>query len=132
MFGGPGADRFWFDDGDTGLGAANRDRISDFLRSQGDKLNVELIDANLNVAGDQDFVFRGTAAFTGIGQIRVVASGADRIIQGNNDSDMQADFEIILVGFNTAVLGRRLQRPLSQLTDRGDLQWPSSTARTQR
>ena len=83
---------------------ANRDRIVDFLRNQGDKLNLELIDANLNVGGDQDFVFRGTGAFTGIGQIRVVNSGADRIIQGNNDSDKQADFEIVLQRFNTAVL----------------------------
>jgi Ca2+-binding RTX toxin-like protein len=104
MFGGPGADTFWFDDGDSGVGAANRDRISGFLRNHGDKLDLDPIDANLNLAGDQDFVFRGTAAFTGIGQIRVVGSGADRIIQGNNDSDLQADFEITLVGFNTGVL----------------------------
>jgi Ca2+-binding RTX toxin-like protein len=53
--------------------------------------------------GGNDLVYGGAKAFTGIGQIRVVNSGADRIIQGNNDSDMQADFEIVLVGFNTAV-----------------------------
>ncbi|HMR54527.1 MAG TPA: calcium-binding protein [Amaricoccus sp.] len=105
MQGGSGADQFWFDDGHTGLGTAGRDRISDFSRSQGDKLDVDLIDANLNVAGDQDFVFKGTGAFTGIGQVRVVSSGADRILQFNNDTDMQADFEITLAGFNTNVLG---------------------------
>ena len=103
MFGGSGADTFWFDDGHTGMGSANRDRIADFNRGQGDKLNVDPIDANLTVGGDQDFVFKGTAAFTGIGQIRVVNSGADRIIQFNNDKDMQADFEIVLQGFGKTV-----------------------------
>ena len=81
MLGDGGADAFRFDDGHAGLGAASGDRISGFLRSQGDKLDVELIDANLNVTDDQDFAFRGSAAFTGIGQIRVVGSGKDRIIR---------------------------------------------------
>lgn len=103
MVGESSADVFFFDDRHTGLGAASRDRISGFSRGEGDKLIVEPIDANLNLAGDQDFVFRGTGAFTGTGQIRVVASGADRIIQGNNDSDLLADFEIVLVGFGQAV-----------------------------
>ena len=75
-----------------------------FLRSERDKLKIDVIDLNLNVAGDQDFVFRGTAAFSGIGQIRVVASGTDRIIQFNNDNNMQADFKVLLQDFNTGVL----------------------------
>ena len=103
--GGAGADIFGFDDGHTGIGSANRDRIADFSRGEGDKLDVDPVDVNLNLGGDQDFVFRGTAAFTGIGQIRVVSSGADRIIQFNNDSDLQADFEIVLQGSNQPVLG---------------------------
>ena len=70
-------------------------------RGEGDKLDVEAIDANLNVAGDQDFTFKGSAAFTGIGQLRFVTSGQDRIIQGNNDSDLSADFEIFLRLFNS-------------------------------
>ena len=94
-----------FDDGHTGLGVAARDSVFEFQRAQGDKLNVDPIDANLNAAGDQDFVFRGTGAFTGTGQIRVVSSGADRILQFNNDSDLQADFEISLHGVNTNILG---------------------------
>ena len=100
MNGGTGADQFVFDDGYTGLGATARDRISGFSHSQGDKLNVDGVDADLNVVGDQDFVFKGTAAFTGIGQMRVVTSGTDRILQFNNDSDLAADFEINLQGFN--------------------------------
>jgi len=104
MDGGSGADEFWFDDGHTGLTSANRDRIVGFSHAQGDGLNVDPIDANLNVAGDQDFVFKGTAAFTGIGQIRVVASGSDRILQFNNDSDLQADFEINLERYNGNVV----------------------------
>ena len=43
---------------------------------------------------------RATAAFTGIGQVRFVSSGTDRILQFNNDSDLQADFEIVLEGFD--------------------------------
>jgi Ca2+-binding RTX toxin-like protein len=104
MYGDLGADTFRFDDGHTGLGPAKRDRIVGFSRSEGDKLDLDPVDANLNVAGDQDFVFKGTAAFTGIGQIRIVASGADRIVQLNNDSDLQADLEIVLQGFGTSVL----------------------------
>ena len=56
------------------------------------------------MTGDQDFAFKGTAAFTGIGQVRFVSSGTDRILQFNNDTDLQADFEIVLKGFGTAVL----------------------------
>ena len=33
-----------------------------------------------------------------------MTSGADRVLQFNNDSDLQADFEINLVGFNNGVL----------------------------
>ncbi len=105
MSGDLGADIFGFDDGHTGIGSANRDRIAGFWRGEGDKLDVDPVDANLNLGGDQDFVFRGTGAFTGVGQIRVVSSGADRIIQFNNDSDLQADFEIVLQGSNQPVLG---------------------------
>lgn len=48
--------------------------------------------------------FIGTGAFTGVGQLRVVSSGADRILQGNNTRDLRSDFEIVLQGFDTNVL----------------------------
>ena len=104
LTGGAGADLFDYDAPNDSSPGANRDRISGFSRTEGDKLHVDGIDANLNLAGDQDFVFKGTAAFTGIGQIRVVSSGTDRIIQLNNDSDKQADVEIVLRGFDAPVL----------------------------
>ena len=79
--------------------------FSGFSRIEGDRLNVDFVDANLNAAGDQDFVFKGATAFSGIGQVRFASSGTDRILQFNNDNDLQSDFEIVLKGFNANVLG---------------------------
>ena len=109
MNGGAGADRFFFNDDETGLGAAGRDRVAGFSRAQGDKLDVLLIDADLGHAGDQAFVFRGTAAFTGIGQVRVVASGADRILQFNNEGDLQRRFRDQPCGLQQRRPGQRLR-----------------------
>ena len=95
MTGGNGADRFVFDDGDTVVGAS-RDHITDFEWTQGDKIDVSSVDANIWFGADQTFTWIGTAAFSGIGQLRYVTVGADKVVQGNTDLDLAAEFEIEL------------------------------------
>ncbi|MBK8174134.1 MAG: calcium-binding protein [Rhodospirillales bacterium] len=91
LTGGDGADRFDFRTaGEAGLGAA-RDEITDFV-SGVDRINVANIDANVLTAGHQQFVFIGSAAFTGAGQIRF----ANGVIEGNIDGDAAAEFQIAL------------------------------------
>ena len=83
--GGAGSDQFrYFLASDSGIGVANRDRITDFTIGS-DRLNFLLLDADAATAGDQAFGFIGTAAFTntGIGQIRYVTSGTDLLVQAD-------------------------------------------------
>ena len=89
--GGSGHDRFDFDSAAAcGLGAG-RDVITDFLRSEGDEIDLRSIDAKTNVAGDQAFTFLGTNSFTGAaGQLRF--SGG--ICRGDIDGDRVADLEL--------------------------------------
>ncbi len=63
LWGGAGADRFVFSDGDLGGNVASRERIRDFNAAEGDQINLRNIDANTNLAGDQNFTKVG--AFTG-------------------------------------------------------------------
>jgi hypothetical protein len=101
LSGGAGQDKFVFSGNslatlDTGVGA-NRDVIQDF---SGDIIDLGLIDANLNTAGDQAFSFIGTNAFTAAGQVRFFADGAgNTIVEGNMDNDLHADFQIELHAF---------------------------------
>lgn len=100
MSGGSGYDWFVFDKAsETGLGAL-RDVITDFVRGQ-DKIDLCDVDANAGLGGNQTFVWRGTGAFTGAGQLRYIQSGGNTIIQGNTDADAAAEFEIQLTGLYT-------------------------------
>jgi Ca2+-binding RTX toxin-like protein len=100
MTGGAGYDWYIFDSAsETGLGAL-RDVINGFVRGQ-DKIELCDIDANAGLAGNQSFVWRGTGAFTGAGQLRYVQSGGNTIIQGSTDADSAAEFEIQLTGLYT-------------------------------
>lgn len=78
-------------------GSSNRDQI--YFESPGnfvaDVIDVSGIDADTTVSGNQAFVFIGTAAFTGPGQIRVQAGGADTLILFNTDADSSTEMEIL-------------------------------------
>ena len=99
MYGGSGADKFIFDDGDFGgQSRTTADYIGDFHHSEGDKIDLHLVDA---VAGgiDDAFTFIGTAAFSGVaGQLRYLFSGGDTFVQGDTNGDGKADFLIFLEG----------------------------------
>lgn len=101
LTGGIGADRFVFAEGDTLPFASNCDVIADFSLAQSDRIDLSGIDAAPAAAGDQAFVYRSTDPFTGtgVGEVRIVHSGANTILLGDVDGNGQADFTILLADF---------------------------------
>lgn len=90
LLGGAGADRFVFDDGHSVVG--NGDTIRDFLRSDGDRIDLSLIDA---IAGGLDDGFRVVAALTGrAGQLVVTAQSGGFQLLGDTDGNGTADFAL--------------------------------------
>jgi Ca2+-binding RTX toxin-like protein len=97
LYGGAGADKFDFNLlSEMGLGAALRDVIGDFKSSEGDKIDLSTLDANLATATNDAFSFIGSSAFSGnaTGQLRF----AGGILYGSTDADTAAEFEIQLLG----------------------------------
>jgi Ca2+-binding RTX toxin-like protein len=92
--GGAGADLFQFEK--TYVADAKVDKIQFFSRSQKDKIDLLLIDANSVLAGDQAFTLIGSGAFTGkAGELRV--SGvvdAASFVYGDTNGDGIANFII--------------------------------------
>ncbi len=98
MTGGGGGDAFlWSSINEIGLFNFDPDIITDFNTAQ-DVLHFTNIDANETVAGNQDFTFIGTAAFTAPGQINWFTNGTDTFIQLNTNADPTVDGIIQLNG----------------------------------
>jgi Ca2+-binding RTX toxin-like protein len=116
LSGGGGSDLFRFADAvtvgggviyDTGVGpgtsqGVGRDRIQDFSRIAGDKIDLGPIDADRTTLVDDPFTFVGTAV-PDKGELGFVRSGDDAIVRGNADDDPEADFEIELSGVDFAL-----------------------------
>jgi Ca2+-binding RTX toxin-like protein len=102
LTGGGGDDTFVFTStADAGNGAGTRDVITDFEGAGvagGDVINVNAIDANAGVGGNQNFTFIGTAAFTAAGQLRYVQAAGITILEGNVNAALGADFQVQLTG----------------------------------
>ncbi len=97
LTGGSGADLFLFVvPEESTVGKTGRDTIADFSRSQHDRIQLDVFDADVKKTGDQDFKFVGTSAFTAAGQIRYEKSGGDTYVYGNIDSDKTAEFAFVL------------------------------------
>ena len=99
LYGGTGGDVFDFNALTDSKSGAQRDVIADFEGSYKrfltfDVIDVQDIDANTGVAGDQAFTWIGSAAFSGAGQLRY----ADGILQGSVDADATPEFEVELAG----------------------------------
>jgi len=79
---------------------ASADRITDFTRAQGDKIDLAGIDANTGAAGNQAFGFIGSGLFTGhAGELRAaVTSPGVTTIAGDTNGDGVSDFHITLAG----------------------------------
>lgn len=85
LVGGTGADTFVF----KTAAEANNDRILDFSRAEGDKIDLSGIDANVRASGDQKFAFIGDKAFSGdAGELRY----AKGVVYGDTNGDKIADF----------------------------------------
>lgn len=103
--GGTGADIFsFFDTHFAGLTGASADRIMDFSQVDGDTISLEGIDAVSATAGDDAFLFIGSATFTGLaGELRSAIVGGNTLITGDIDGDSVADFMIRLDGIHNLV-----------------------------
>jgi Ca2+-binding RTX toxin-like protein len=98
LSGGVGADTFMFRAADLGA----TDRILDFSRIDGDKINLSAIDANLAAAGDQRFAFIGSNTFSKVaGELRAVVSNGNTTLMGDTNGDGAADFQVVVVGGGT-------------------------------
>lgn len=105
LIGGTGADAFAFRDGDfagEGTPLERADIIHDFNRSQGDRIRLDLMDANRSLAGNQAFTLIGTAEFDGTaGQLRYEqVSNGDTAVTGDTNGDGISDFLIIVDGWH--------------------------------
>jgi Ca2+-binding RTX toxin-like protein len=101
LFGGGGADRFVYASIADSTLARGPDRIMDFNRAEGDRIDVSLIDANTSVAGDQAFtsLIGGSAEFSAAGQYRFVKMANAVQVEFNVDADSKAD---MVISINTA------------------------------
>ena len=97
LYGGTGADKFDFNAlSEMGLGAALRDVIGDFKTSEGDKIDLSTLDANVATAANDAFSFIGSSAFSSNATAQVRFAGG--ILYGSTDADTAAEFEIQLLG----------------------------------
>jgi len=97
LTGGKGADKFSFDDlTESGVTTDTRDVISDFNRSQGDKISFQYADADLTKNDFQHFSFIGSKAFSAPAQLRF--DPVTHILYANDDADKSADFSLQLTG----------------------------------
>ena len=105
--GGAGADTFVFDDGDFGgMTPSTSDRIMDFRRSDGDRIDLSAVDANSGLSGDQAFAFIGTGAFTNVaGELRYEQVNGNTYVYGDTDGDGTADFMLRLDGTHSLIAG---------------------------
>jgi Ca2+-binding RTX toxin-like protein len=94
LTGGTGRDTFMFTTLlESGPLASNRDSITDF--AAGDKINVQYIDANLGVSGDQAFKLDTGGSFVA-GEIRQQKVGADLLLTFNTSGDATPEMSILL------------------------------------
>ncbi|MFT3974169.1 MAG: hypothetical protein QM699_12185 [Amaricoccus sp.] len=95
MTGGTGADTFVF----NAVTEPATDLVTDFSRTQKDKIQLSAIDADTSTAGNQAFHWIAKAAFSGdAGELRYVTSGGKTIVYGDDDGNKVADFHIDLTG----------------------------------
>ncbi|HEV2747786.1 MAG TPA: sulfatase-like hydrolase/transferase [Allosphingosinicella sp.] len=107
LTGGAGTDQFVFEPGDAGATTAAADRVADFTRADGDRINLRAIDADsATPAVDDRFRFIGAGAFSGDGaggELRYRIVQGNSYIEGDTNGDGAADFVIRLDGAHALV-----------------------------
>jgi Ca2+-binding RTX toxin-like protein len=98
LTGGSGRDVFVFNDKETSSSTTYADYITDFSGRSGDKIDLELVDANTRKSGDQDFSFIGTKAFSKAGEVRYEKTKSYTYVYLNTDTDKSAEAVIKLKG----------------------------------
>jgi Ca2+-binding RTX toxin-like protein len=97
--GGGGNDTFDYNAVTESEPGAGRDVVLDFAgvgAAAGDRVDLSTIDANTGVGDNQAFAFKGTGAITGAGQVHVVASGTNTLIQANTGGTIAPELEILV------------------------------------
>lgn len=107
MFGGGDADTFVFRDGDfAGLTKSSCDTINDFRQAQGDRIDLQAVDANSLDDGDQEFQFIGTGGFSNVaGELRYEIVSGQTYVYGDTNGDAVADFMFRIKGPHTLTDG---------------------------
>ncbi|OWJ60859.1 hypothetical protein BWR60_31410 [Inquilinus limosus] len=107
LSGGGGADTFRFTAVSESAVGGSRDIVYDFIRVEGDKIDLSGIDANTGVAGNQAFTFIGDEAFHHVaGELRFVTGDfASGSVVGDINGDGRADFEIFVRTHTILVAG---------------------------
>jgi len=98
LTGGAGADTFKFASANEST-FWSMDIITDFKKSQGDKIDLSAIDSNANVAGDQ--AFKLVSAFLADATGQLYFDTKTHILYGSTDADSAPEFAITLNGVNT-------------------------------
>ena len=98
LTGGAGADTFKFASANEST-FWSMDTITDFKKSQGDKIDLSAIDSNANVAGDQ--AFKLVSAFLADATGQLYFDAKTHILYGSTDADSAPEFAITLNGVNT-------------------------------
>ena len=95
MYAGNDTDRdvFIFRDTDESVKGSQRDRIYQFDSGE-DDIHLRLIDANEDVAGDQNFIFSSEGAAAN--SVWVKDSGSNVLVRGDVNGDLIHDFEIFV------------------------------------
>lgn len=101
LTGGDGNDQFIFLSVSDSRGA-NIDIITDFNPNAADRIDLSAIDA-VPGGSDNEFTFRGSSGFNGVGQVRVVQDKANgyTFIKISTDADTGAEMTIRLNGVHT-------------------------------
>jgi predicted extracellular nuclease len=95
LVGGNGSDTFRFLSiaDSPSSNPADRDSIMDF-KPNNDVIDLSAIDANVNLAGNQAFIYIGSTAFSNVaGQLRYI----NGVLSADVDGDGVADFEVTLL-----------------------------------
>jgi len=96
LTGGIGADVFAYSNVSDSSGDGV-DFIADFRHSEGDRIDLSLIDANPFQGGDQAFTFIGNDGFHNVaGELRVLTNDVATFVLGDTTGDGNADFIIAL------------------------------------